>query len=183
MDDSNLTMEEYIELEAKKGCRRGQTFNKETATDFPAIVVDDPLGTDHKISPEPRLGGLRRQMSRRQFILAMGLHTTEEMETDVIASDGDFLGPISSYTSIRDPLRRLCHQLIAFNIFGRGQAPKKVTATKLFYLRIMDKGTTADPAPVQAPQAPTAAFSTRTMPQRMAILEEEVRGVSKSLGE
>nr|GEX39383.1 hypothetical protein [Tanacetum cinerariifolium] len=58
MDDSNLTMEEYIELEAKKGCRRGQTFNKETATDFPAIVVDDPLGTDHKISPEPRVSPL-----------------------------------------------------------------------------------------------------------------------------
>ncbi|GJR19789.1 hypothetical protein Tco_0968316 [Tanacetum coccineum] len=42
----------------------------------------------------------------------------------------------------RDPLRRLCHRLIAVNILGRGQAPKKVTDTDLFYLRSMDEGTT-----------------------------------------
>ncbi|GJU85636.1 hypothetical protein Tco_1293182 [Tanacetum coccineum] len=46
-----------------------------------------------------------------------------------IAFDGDFLGVVPSYTSIRGPLRRLCHRLIAFNISGRGQAPKKVNAT------------------------------------------------------
>ncbi|GJR90785.1 hypothetical protein Tco_0214796 [Tanacetum coccineum] len=56
---------------------------------------------------------LRHQMSWRQFILAMGLHTAEEMETDRIASDGDLLGA----------------------------APEKVTATDLFYLRSMDEGT------------------------------------------
>ncbi|GKF47658.1 hypothetical protein Tco_0137460 [Tanacetum coccineum] len=33
-----------------------------------------------------------------------------------IASDGDFLGPPPSYTLIREPLRRLCHHLIAFTI-------------------------------------------------------------------
>ncbi|GKB08992.1 hypothetical protein Tco_0837304 [Tanacetum coccineum] len=100
-----------------------------------------------------QLGGLRRQLSWRQFILAMSLHTAKEMATDGfraywtdnlreisskanfynygsrIAFDGDFLGVVPSYTSIRDPLRRLCHRLIAFNISGRGQAPKKVNAT------------------------------------------------------
>ncbi|GJY38638.1 hypothetical protein Tco_0425002 [Tanacetum coccineum] len=66
---------------------------------------------------------------------------TDEMETDGIVSDGDFLGAIPSYTYIWDPLRRLCHRLIAFNFSGRGQTPKKVTATNLFYLRSMDEGT------------------------------------------
>ncbi|GJT45432.1 hypothetical protein Tco_0954147 [Tanacetum coccineum] len=33
-----------------------------------------------------------------------------------IASDGDFLGPPPSYTLIGEPLRRLCHHLIAFTI-------------------------------------------------------------------
>ncbi|GKC01119.1 hypothetical protein Tco_0987255 [Tanacetum coccineum] len=50
----------------------------------------------------------------------------------------DFLTTLPSYTAIRDPLRRLCHRLIAFSISGRGQTPKKVTATDLFYLRSMD---------------------------------------------
>ncbi|GJR98544.1 hypothetical protein Tco_0270718, partial [Tanacetum coccineum] len=35
---------------------------------------------------------------------------------------------------------RLCHRLIACNIVGRSQAPKKVTVTDLFYLRGMDVG-------------------------------------------
>ncbi|GKD87633.1 hypothetical protein Tco_1358787 [Tanacetum coccineum] len=43
-----------------------------------------------------------------------------------ISSTGDFLGITSSYTSIRDPLLRLCHRLIACSIGGRSQLPKKV---------------------------------------------------------
>ncbi|GJU43824.1 hypothetical protein Tco_1201090 [Tanacetum coccineum] len=38
-----------------------------------------------------------------------------------ISSDGDFFSMVPSYTSIRDPLRRLCHRLIAFSIFGKGE--------------------------------------------------------------
>ncbi|GJS69441.1 retrovirus-related pol polyprotein from transposon TNT 1-94 [Tanacetum coccineum] len=68
MDNANLTMEAYIKLEAEKYLRRGQMFNWETATyrkfmyhenigyfndfetNFPAIVFDDALATDHKIT-------------------------------------------------------------------------------------------------------------------------------------
>ncbi|GJS99649.1 hypothetical protein Tco_0820819 [Tanacetum coccineum] len=32
MDDPDITIEEYIQLEAEKACRRGQEFNWETAT-------------------------------------------------------------------------------------------------------------------------------------------------------
>ncbi|GJV45302.1 reverse transcriptase domain-containing protein [Tanacetum coccineum] len=71
MDDPNITMEEYIELEAEKARRHSQTFNWETATygkvkcyedinyfkdfetDFPAIVYKDALAPDHEISSEP----------------------------------------------------------------------------------------------------------------------------------
>ncbi|GJV39736.1 hypothetical protein Tco_1418176 [Tanacetum coccineum] len=49
-----------------------------------------------------------------------------------ISSGGDFLGSAPSYTLIREPLRMLCHRLIAFTISSRGQAPKKVTTTDLF---------------------------------------------------
>ncbi|GKB73089.1 hypothetical protein Tco_0934501 [Tanacetum coccineum] len=111
-----------------------------------------------------QLGGARRRLSWRQFILALGLHTGEEMESpgfarywsesermipgkgDLhdywrdISTDGDFLGPPPSYTLIRDPVLRLCHRMMAHSIAGRSQAPEKVTVTDLFYLRGLDVG-------------------------------------------
>ncbi|GJR34934.1 hypothetical protein Tco_1210618 [Tanacetum coccineum] len=42
-----------------------------------------------------------------------------------ISSDKDFLGPAPSYVHIRDPVRRLCHRMIACSIFGRGQGAEK----------------------------------------------------------
>ncbi|GKA35970.1 hypothetical protein Tco_0722461 [Tanacetum coccineum] len=233
MDDSNLTMEEYIELEAEKARRR-------------AIIFDDPLGTDHKISSEPtgytneivhdfeeRLDMIfSKQVNRVHIFDFEGL--TEEMRqglTDrlrmvytgaerhvlftsyawrrvfeilgplsMIASDDDFSEAVPSYTSIRDPLRRLCHRLIAVSISGRGQAPEKVdyrggplgidcgerqqmTAAGAAQVdeEIPDEGVQADPAPAQGP--PTAAPIIRTMPQSMTRLEEEVHRLRESLGE
>ncbi|GKD67763.1 hypothetical protein Tco_1321853 [Tanacetum coccineum] len=101
-------------------------------------------------------------MSWRQFILALGLHMEEKMQTarfgvywvesakqipnkgDLrdywmgISSARDFLGTAPSYTLIRDPILRLCHRLIAYSITGRSQALEKVTVTDLFYLRWID---------------------------------------------
>ncbi|GKC89387.1 hypothetical protein Tco_1150036 [Tanacetum coccineum] len=57
-----------------------------------------------------------------------------------ISTDGDFLGPPPSYTLIRDLMLRLFHRMMAYNIAGRSQAPKKVTVTDLFYLRWLDVG-------------------------------------------
>ncbi|GKD04425.1 hypothetical protein Tco_1179399, partial [Tanacetum coccineum] len=109
-----------------------------------------------------QLGRARRRLSWRQFILALGLHNAEEMETvgfgaywaestrqipdkgDLkdywigISSARDLLGTAPSYTSIRDSILRLCHRLITCSIAGRSQAPEKVTVTDLFYLRGMN---------------------------------------------
>nr|GEW56427.1 hypothetical protein [Tanacetum cinerariifolium] len=110
-------------------------------------------------------GDCTRMLRRpRQFILALGLYTTEEMAEDefgaywlgrerVIPNKGDlsdywveissgkyFLRGALSYTYIKDPVRRLCHRLISYDIFERGHVPKKVTATDLFYLCSMNRG-------------------------------------------
>ncbi|GJT74947.1 hypothetical protein Tco_1041672 [Tanacetum coccineum] len=101
-------------------------------------------------------------MSWREFILGIGLHTAEEIESagfrkywaesarripdkrDLsaywrgILSEGDFLGTTPSYTVIIDLMLRLYHRLITCSIAGRSQAPEKVTVTDLFYLRGMD---------------------------------------------
>ncbi|GJU55176.1 putative reverse transcriptase domain-containing protein [Tanacetum coccineum] len=74
-----------------------------------------------------------------------------EMGLDVantLAGDGRgwrLLGPRPSYVLIRDPVRRLCHRMIAYSISGRGQALEKVTGVDLFLLRSMDQGTTNVP--------------------------------------
>ncbi|GJZ61619.1 hypothetical protein Tco_0617756 [Tanacetum coccineum] len=111
------------------------------------------------------LGGARRRMIWRQFILALGLHSEEDMakprfgaywsgkervipnKGDLrdywikISSDRDFLGTAPSYIHIRDPVRRLCYRMIACSISGRGQGAEEVTGVDLFYLRTMDRGT------------------------------------------
>ncbi|GJY16133.1 hypothetical protein Tco_0386555 [Tanacetum coccineum] len=71
MDNPDITIEEYIKLEAEKARRRGQTFNWENATygkvrycedidyfkdfetDFPTVVYKDALASDNEISSEP----------------------------------------------------------------------------------------------------------------------------------
>ncbi|GJV48136.1 hypothetical protein Tco_1438348 [Tanacetum coccineum] len=85
-----------------------------------------------------QLGGARRRLSWRQFILALGLHTGEEIESLGFARD--FLGPPPSYTLIKDPMLRLCHRMMAHIITRRSQALEKVAVTDLFYLRGLDVG-------------------------------------------
>ncbi|GJX00472.1 hypothetical protein Tco_0184385 [Tanacetum coccineum] len=303
MDDPNITMEEYIKLQAEKAQWRGQTFNWETVTygmiycdnldfctdfeaDFPAIVYNDALASNENVSSEPTInmallprdqrhfflkfkrleytdaditdfedrgrvclpavvrdGYLRLEdhwymslswsslehLGSREFTLAMGLHTTEKMESarfgtywadsarqipnngDLsaywrgISSKGDFLGSVPSYTTIRDPMLRLCHRLIACSIAGRSQTPEKVTSTNLLYLQgipeirrqpvamvggpeiakgapNVDEGAQAVPAPVQAPQPPLVAAPTSTMAHRLSILEEEVHSLRGDMG-
>ncbi|GJS89219.1 hypothetical protein Tco_0771855 [Tanacetum coccineum] len=101
----------------------------------------------------PLLGGVRRCMSWREFILGMGQHTAEEIESvgfgaywvesarqipdkgDLsaywvgISSAGNFLGTTPSYTSIRDSMLRLCHRLIACSIAGRSQICEELDDT------------------------------------------------------
>ncbi|GKA17254.1 hypothetical protein Tco_0697091 [Tanacetum coccineum] len=50
------------------------------------------------------------------------------------------LGGARHHLSLRDPILRMCHSLIASSIARRSQAPEKVTVTDLFYLRGMDVG-------------------------------------------
>ncbi|GKD83368.1 hypothetical protein Tco_1350207 [Tanacetum coccineum] len=108
------------------------------------VLLDlDALGTI-----QFQLGGARRRLSRRQFILALGLHIGEEIESLGLArywseseriipgkgdlhdywrdilTDGDFLGPPYSYTLIRDLVLIMYYQMIAHSIAGRTRLAK-----------------------------------------------------------
>ncbi|GJZ75869.1 hypothetical protein Tco_0640334 [Tanacetum coccineum] len=132
-------------------------------------MSDTEMGLDVADTLYFQLGGARRRMMWRQFILALGLHTEQEMaeagfgaywagsdrlipdKGDLrdywmeILSGRDVLVPAPSYVLIRDPVRRLCHRMIAYSISGMGQAPEKVTGVNLFYLRSMECRTTNVP--------------------------------------
>nr|GFB06404.1 hypothetical protein [Tanacetum cinerariifolium] len=96
----------------------------------------------------------------------------------IIPIDGDLLGPPPSYTSIKDPVLRLCHRMMAHSIASRSQAPKNVTVPDLFYLRGLDVGSTPQQPPPPPPPTPT-----RTMLQRMARLKEDVYKIREALPE
>ncbi|GKC12081.1 hypothetical protein Tco_1008863 [Tanacetum coccineum] len=114
----------------------------------------------------PFLGGVRRRMSWREFILGMGLHTAEEIESvgvgaywaesvrqipdkgDLsaywvgISSVRNFLGTTPSYTSIRDPMLRLCHRLIAcrryLRLFASGRKRRAMISGGQFVARLAE---------------------------------------------
>ncbi|GJR33755.1 hypothetical protein Tco_1209439 [Tanacetum coccineum] len=125
-------------------------------------MSDTEMGLDVADTLCFQLGGARRRMTWRQFILALGLHSEEEMaeagfgaywsgservipdKGDLrdywieISSNRDFLGSAPSHVYIRDLVRRLCHKMIACSISGRGQGAEKVTGVDLFYLGTVD---------------------------------------------
>ncbi|GJV82763.1 hypothetical protein Tco_1522661 [Tanacetum coccineum] len=165
-----------------------------------------------------QLGGSRRRMSWRQFIVALGLHTGEEMESlgfarywsesermipwkgDLrdywrsISTNGDFLGPLPSYTLIRDTVLRLFHRMMAHSIAGRSQAPEKVTVTDLFYLRGLNVGSVNIPYLLAkylkrfaAGRKSEALISSRKFVSRLAehfglLTEERLQGLTVALG-
>ncbi|GKB31211.1 hypothetical protein Tco_0870612 [Tanacetum coccineum] len=81
-----------------------------------------------------QLGGVRRRMSWREFILALGLHSVEEMQTA-----GFSLYWAESVRRIPDK-GDLSTYWTGISHLRRSQAPEKVTVIDLFYLRGMDVG-------------------------------------------
>ncbi|GJQ91023.1 hypothetical protein Tco_0002162 [Tanacetum coccineum] len=116
---------------------------------FGTCRIEDEMGLDVAGTLCFQLGGASRSMTWRQFILALGLHTAEEMAEDVfgaywlgserlipakgdlsdywveISSGREFLRSALSYTYIIDPVRRLCHRLISYSISGGGSHLKR----------------------------------------------------------
>ncbi|GKE32321.1 hypothetical protein Tco_1451643, partial [Tanacetum coccineum] len=139
----------------------GRHVNRVHILDFKGLTPDKRQDLAERMR---MLGGVRHSMTWRQIILALDLHTAEEMAEErfgaywlgserVIPDKGelsdywvenssgrDFLRGAPSYTYIKDLVWRLCNRLISYNIYRRGQTPETMIATDLFYLRSMDQG-------------------------------------------
>ncbi|GKB83684.1 hypothetical protein Tco_0950579 [Tanacetum coccineum] len=168
-----------------------------------------------------QLGRVMKRMTWRQFILALGLHYEEEMaeagfgaywygservipdKGDLrdywmkILSDKDFLGPDHFYVYIRDHVRRLCHRMIAYSIFGRGQGRRRHAEGRkngasfqlLIYMSLLGstsvQGLAIRPkrqqvVAVGAPGAAEDAPAADEGVERINRLEEEVRELRQS---
>ncbi|GKC33695.1 hypothetical protein Tco_1046079 [Tanacetum coccineum] len=143
MDNPNIIMEEYIRLKEEKARRHGKVYNWETAKKVKIYNLCTNLVDFAYMDLPPRDQRFREVVLDLDIIGALqfqlvgfGAYWAESARQipdkgDLsaywigISSARDFLGTASSYTSIKDPMLRLCHRLIACSIAGRSQAPKK----------------------------------------------------------
>nr|GEV43507.1 hypothetical protein [Tanacetum cinerariifolium] len=163
MDESDLTMEEYIELQAKIARRHGQTFNWETATygkvycddldyftdfetNFLVIVYNDAYASN--------FDGLTKKMMQalidRLRMVYIGVEGQELFTSHawrrLFEIRASLLGGARRRMTWRQfnlalglhPAEEMAKD--GFEAYW-GQAPKKVTAIDLFYPRSMDQGT------------------------------------------
>nr|GEV29618.1 hypothetical protein [Tanacetum cinerariifolium]GEV29871.1 hypothetical protein [Tanacetum cinerariifolium] len=146
-------------------------------TKYPAIVINDT--SDAKLSREPTISPLDNNeidfnISFNEFddkhymeeMAGFGAYwsSSERVIPDKgdlkdyyieISSDKDFLGPVPSYVHIRDPVKSLCHRMIAHSIFGRGQRVMKVamagSSGAVEDVPAANEGSHAVLAPMEAP--------------------------------
>nr|GEW95374.1 copia protein [Tanacetum cinerariifolium] len=109
-----------IRLPTKHGIRKDTRVNRAQLLDF-RVLTDE---MDQAVTNRLRMYYTRddgQTGSSKEIATKDGLR---DYWTG-ISSVGDFLTGVPSYIAIKYPLRRLCHLLIAFSIFKRGQAPEK----------------------------------------------------------
>ncbi|GKC45392.1 hypothetical protein Tco_1063114 [Tanacetum coccineum] len=146
-DTQDYTKEGIQDFESRLGKIYNRQVHQVQFLDFDVLTEDMKQDMTERLMMEHtdaqghfQMGGLRRQLGWRQFMAILGLHTVKEMETGGFRAYWDArLRVIAS--KAEEPLRRLCHRLIAFTIAGRDQTPEKVTTIYLFFLRSMDEGT------------------------------------------
>nr|GEW19260.1 hypothetical protein [Tanacetum cinerariifolium] len=151
MDEANLTMEEYIDLEAEKARRHEDDYNEVLIPSNNVVVkqldngvdnidtqcheFDEDLKTNHYTHRKPsnmedylilieaviqkHIEPLPPRVERHQCLR----YEVEGYTDEIIQDFEERLEMVPSYTSIRDPLRRLCERLIAVSILAPTQAP------------------------------------------------------------
>ncbi|KAJ0495393.1 hypothetical protein HanIR_Chr12g0608291 [Helianthus annuus] len=121
-----------------------------TYAPHPADYVEDPAFPVHEVTF--RLAGQEFEMSVREFAVHTGLYTEPELDTDLYTqavtmmdrqtlisfwraiSRAPFGKSWQKATTIRDPLYRYLHHVIASTIVSRGSSKEKVNLSDLFFL-------------------------------------------------
>ncbi|KAF5774746.1 hypothetical protein HanXRQr2_Chr13g0604181 [Helianthus annuus] len=121
-----------------------------TYTPHPADYVEDPHFPVHEVTF--RLAGQQFDMSVREFAVHTGLYTEPELDTDLytqavtmmdrqtlisfwrVISRAPFGKSWQKATTIKDPLYRYLHHVIASTIVPRGSSKENVNLSDLFFL-------------------------------------------------
>ncbi|GJU58481.1 hypothetical protein Tco_1236247 [Tanacetum coccineum] len=93
MDNPNITLEEYIELEAKKARRR------DLETCFPSIVYKDALASDHEISSEPTMSP--HHDNRVDFDFKISFDESDDEDYMVIYDKNSFSYKLISFNDLK----------------------------------------------------------------------------------
>ncbi|GJV81574.1 hypothetical protein Tco_1517444 [Tanacetum coccineum] len=119
MDDSNITMEEYIRLEEEKARKCGKVFNWETAkygkiwydedihdlrsveTEFPAIAFNDEVSSEKPLSYEPTVSSLNDEIDFR-----ISFDDSDDEDYTVIFDKNSFSYKIISTNDLKTDLEK-----------------------------------------------------------------------------
>nr|GEX23280.1 hypothetical protein [Tanacetum cinerariifolium] len=206
-------MEEYIKLQAEKGQRRGRMFNWKTATygksycddldfftdikaNYLAIVYNDVVTSNENVPSKPPapkkvtvtdlfyLRGIDVDSVNIHYLLARYLRRFASGRKRVaLISRVQFVARMAKHFGLFTKER--LQGLTAWVALGPEKQPDVATSA----LEVaegaldIDEGAQVILAPVQESQPPQAAAQGRTMPERLARLEEEVYGLRGSVGE
>ncbi|GJW94381.1 hypothetical protein Tco_0174053 [Tanacetum coccineum] len=117
MDDSNITMEEYIRLEEEKSLKRGKVFNWKTAkygkiwydedvldlrsveNEFPTIVFNDSLTSNETPSCEPTVSSLNNESDFR-----ISFDESDDEDYTVVFDKNSFFYKIISTNDLKTDL-------------------------------------------------------------------------------
>ncbi|GJV77067.1 hypothetical protein Tco_1508651 [Tanacetum coccineum] len=148
-----------------------------------------------------QLGGARRHVSLRQFIFALGLHTGEEIEflsfdrywaksrsqaPEKVLEGLTIIAPELLIIDMAElVMLQICMDIDdtwAWVAIGLERQPNAMVGTPGVAQDALavNEGIQADPTPVQAP-TPLPPAAGRTMPQRMARLDEDVHEIRGEL--
>nr|GEU60295.1 hypothetical protein [Tanacetum cinerariifolium]GEU60377.1 hypothetical protein [Tanacetum cinerariifolium] len=225
MDDPNITIEEYVRLEEEKARKRDFVtgLDRIYKREVHRVQIFDFRGLPYLMAKGLSARMLMECRDAQGAESARQIPNKEDLRDYWIgiSSAGDFLCTTPSYTSIRDPILRLCHRYL--RLFAAGRKSEALISGGQFVARlaehfrlltkerlrgltawvtmglkrqpdaaagaprfgqddlVTDEGDQAVPKPVQEPPPPPA--TARTMPQRMARLEEDVHKIREALAD
>ncbi|GJS10771.1 hypothetical protein Tco_0367567 [Tanacetum coccineum] len=127
-EGQEYTDADIVDLEERLGRIYDRRVHRVHTFDFGGLTAEVDLGF--------QLGEVRHRMSWRHYILAMGFHRAEELDSD------GFCSGLSRHSSLLHFDYRLFDEVMLqadhVQHCWEERTPKKVTSTDLFYLRSMD---------------------------------------------
>ncbi|GJZ84302.1 hypothetical protein Tco_0649641 [Tanacetum coccineum] len=166
-------------IEGRRQNLAGRLRRVYTGDEGQELMSDTEMGLDVADTLCFYFGGVRCKMTWRQFIMALGLYTVEEMAEDGFGAywrqaPEKVTGVNIFYLRSMDQGTAKVPYLLAKYVFRHAEGEESAEDAPA-----VDDGAQANPTLVQAPQPPPTAL--KTMSQRITRLKEEVQELRQSI--